>query len=113
MRLHASCHHVAYRLTCEDFDKLWKRARGCCQICRTPAEETTRGKLEIDHAGQYGIYAVRGLLCSQCNQLMAYVDRGEKSDPRASNYLRNAWFVQVLEQRHEANVRNRREVPSG
>lgn len=110
MSHHVTCQHERYRLTCEDFDDLWEHAEGCCEICRTPAVETPDGKLFIDHAQPYGFFAVRGLLCSQCNSLMRYVDRGEKDDRRAAAYLANAWFVRLLHARHAETVAARREL---
>lgn len=100
---HATCQHGAYRLTCEDFEALWERAGGCCEICRVPAADTPAGKLGIDHAQEYGYFAVRGLLCAKCNSLMRYVDRGQKTSRAAREYMANAWFVGVLHARHEAN----------
>lgn len=101
---HSPCAHERYRLTCAEFDELWTFAGGRCQICRKPPEETPDGKLFIDHAGEYSFFAVRGLLCSKCNSLMAYIDRGKKRDRRAFEYRANAWFVRVLHERHAAKV---------
>lgn len=103
MKPHESCQHTAYRLTCADYDALWEHAGGRCEICRKAPEETSHGKLFIDHAGEYGYFAVRGLLCSKCNTFMRYVDRGAKCEGYASRYLQNAWFVRVLQVRHEDN----------
>ncbi len=105
---HSSCQHVAYRLSCHDYDELWQHADGKCEICRIAPEETPDGKLFIDHAQHYGYFAVRGLLCSKCNSLMRYVDRGEKYDARAAAYMANAWFVRVLHLRHAERVAARR-----
>jgi hypothetical protein len=66
-------------------------------------EDTPHGQLFIDHAGEYGYFAVRGLLCSKCNTFMRFVDRGTKAAGYASRYLQNAWFVRVLKARHEDN----------
>jgi len=107
---HATCHHGMYRLTCEDYDAMWEHAGGRCEICRVPAADTPDGKLFIDHAQEYGFFAVRGMLCSKCNSLMRYVDRGEKSDRRAFAYRSNAWFVRVLHARHAENVKARRRL---
>lgn len=104
MSYHATCHHSTYRLTCADYEELWAYAKGRCEICRCRPEDTPDGKLFIDHAGEYDEYAVRGLLCSKCNSLMGYVDRGQKKDSRALRYRRDAWFVRILRQRHKANV---------
>lgn len=101
---HQTCHHGMYRLTCADYDELWDYAHGVCQICGIQPEDTPIGKLVIDHAPEYGFYAVRGLLCSKCNSLMRYVDAGQKKDLRALRYCANAWFVRVLHGRHGTNV---------
>lgn len=108
MSHHQTCHHGAYRLTCEDYDALWAHAEGRCEICRIAPEDTPDGKLFIDHAGEYGYFAVRGLLCSKCNSLMRFVDRNQKDDRRAWAYRANAWFVRVLHERHAGNVTARR-----
>jgi hypothetical protein len=107
---HVTCQHERYRLTCSDYDELWLHAGGSCELCGTPASETPDAKLFIDHAQPYGFFAVRGLLCSKCNSLMGYIDRGEKQDTRAIGYLANAWFVRVLHQRHVGNVAARRRL---
>jgi hypothetical protein len=86
MTHHKTCHHSSYRLTCDDYEELWAHAGGRCEICRRTPEETPDKQLVIDHAGEYGFFAVRGLLCSKCNSLMAYVDRGKKFDIRAHHY---------------------------
>lgn len=96
---HSTCHHVAYRLTCADYEALWVYAEGRCQICKITADQVPGGKLYIDHDGRYGYHAARGLLCSKCNSLMRYVDRGQKHDRRAIDYLHNAWFVRLLRSR--------------
>ena len=110
MSHHATCQHERYRLTCADYNDLWEHASGCCELCGTAAADTPDGKLFIDHAQDYGFFAVRGLLCSKCNSLMRYVDRGEKQDRRAATYLANAWFVRVLHARHAENVKERRRL---
>jgi len=97
---HDTHQHTLYRMTCADFDALWTIARGCCQICRTAEPDTIRGKLVIDHAQEYGLFAVRGLLCDKCNALMDRVDQGIEYDPRALTYRMNSWFVLVLRERH-------------
>jgi hypothetical protein len=97
---HQTCQHGAYRLTCDDYDALWKYARGRCQICEKTAEEVPGRKLFIDHDGRYGFFAVRGILCPQCNTHMSFVDRGAKpGDSRVWDYIHNAWLVRVLHER--------------
>lgn len=38
---HDTCHHALYRLTCEEFDALRDRSRGCCEICRLRVTDST------------------------------------------------------------------------
>ncbi len=103
---HASCHHTAYRLTCADYDYLLQRSGGKCEICGTPAAGTPRGFLGIDHDVRYGYFAVRGLLCDECNSLMRYVDRRLKpADDRTRRYTANAWFIGVLVERHQRTLK--------
>ena len=98
---HRNCHHKMYRLSCGDFDALYARAAGSCQICHIGEAETKRGKLVIDHAPRYGYVAVRGLLCDKCNSLMARADAGNY-EPLAYTYWANAWFVRALTQRYRS-----------
>lgn len=63
------CAHRAYGLTCEDYDRLFDRAQGVCEICGIRGEDTPWGRLHVDHEGGLGWQhaQVRGLLCSPCN----------------------------------------------
>ena len=92
---HTTCHHRTYYLTCEEYELLWDFARGRCQICHAAPEETKRGRLCIDHMGDYGYGAVRGLLCDRCNRLMRSVDANEIAYPGSAvyHYRANAWFL--------------------
>jgi hypothetical protein len=73
---HDTCHHTTYRLTCEEFDALWERSAGRCEICGVIETNTKRGRLNIDH-DQRGWHLVRGLLCDLCNSgVMRRVDEG-------------------------------------
>lgn len=68
---HGTCHHLIYRLSCDQFDALLKRADRRCEICRS-AE-----KLAIDH--DHTTDEVRGLLCPGCNSRLARVDNGHRA----------------------------------
>lgn len=96
------CQHDVYRMSCEDFDALYEYARGCCQICKTPEAEVKRGRLVIDHDPNYGVIAVRGLLCQRCNVLMGRFDAGKVLDDRCFRYRYGSWFVRVLIGRRQA-----------
>ena|SRR5690625_358126 len=62
------CHHKNYGLSCGEYDALYERADGGCEICRVVT------KLVIDHCHESGM--VRGLLCFRCNWRMSRVDGG-------------------------------------
>jgi hypothetical protein len=84
-----TCQHVAYRLSCDDFDALMARAGGACELCRTPHH-----RLQHDHDHDIGWHGVRGLLCPKCNAHMRRVDSGERvvTEP-VQKYLDNAWHL--------------------
>lgn len=89
-----TCQHVAYRLTCAEYEELWSRAEGRCEICRRTADEVPGGKLGIDHSHRIGyVDSARGILCPKCNALVGAVERGAKTDPRVDVYLANAWHL--------------------
>ncbi|MET7795714.1 endonuclease domain-containing protein [Streptomyces decoyicus] len=70
-----TCHHFDYhRMTCDEYDALRARARGCCEICGTPEGRTGGKRLVVDHFEGRGIRFVRGLLCDSCNAVMSCVD---------------------------------------
>jgi hypothetical protein len=54
----------SYGLTPEDYEILWDRSQGKCEICGV----TPIGLLFIDHNHSTG--KVRGLLCSACNSAL-------------------------------------------
>lgn len=89
--------HRTYMLTCGDYEGLVAFAQGKCQLCETPAAETDRGKLCIDHAHDYGPWAVRGLVCDPCNMRLARHDARKEPYPEDIYwYLINAWFSRQL-----------------
>ncbi|GAA2644457.1 hypothetical protein GCM10010399_92940 [Dactylosporangium fulvum] len=67
---HLRCAHLNYELTCTDFDQLWSRTEGHCEICGIAGEGTPHGFLHVDHEQSAGKWAVRGLLCSRCNTML-------------------------------------------
>lgn len=55
-----------YGITPEDYDDLFRKQKGVCDICQLPEPETSKREyLCIDHDHKTGI--VRGLLCHDCN----------------------------------------------
>ena len=88
MKTHPSCYHTGYSLSCAEYDDLLRLARGRCMLCKIPA------KLNIDHDHQLGAWAVRGLVCSLCNQVLRYVDAGTAPvSPVVAAYYRAAWHL--------------------
>lgn len=85
---HASCQHVAYRMSCDEYDLLRDYAGHSCQICGT-----NERRLVIDHDHSLAWEGIRGILCDKCNALMKRVDAGAVQDARAETYLANAWHL--------------------
>lgn len=56
-----------YKMTLEDYERLFAEQAGRCAICRgTDPGDTFKAHLAVDHDHATG--AVRGLLCSNCNK---------------------------------------------
>lgn len=95
-RVHSSCHHWTFSLTCEEFDGLRERAAGRCELCGIAEADTPRGVLCIDHDTRYDPRAVRGLICDKCNSHLRFVENGTRPlDAQVRAYYRNAWFLWV------------------
>jgi hypothetical protein len=62
----------AFRLTSDDWNKIFIYQNKCCFICQKPQGKV---KFHVDHSHKSGL--VRGLLCSQCNRAL-----GKIEDPR-------------------------------
>jgi hypothetical protein len=91
--------HRTYKLGCREFDALLARSAGHCEACGIPTEESGLRQLIIDHDHRYGFEAVRGLICSSCNQKLGGMEHrapvGERHYiPQFAEYIRKAWFVQ-------------------
>lgn len=78
-------------LTCDDWERLWVRANGCCEICDSPP--VGHKGLQIDHDHKTASSGVRGLLCPGCNSRIARVDNGHREPTeRQSAYLANPFW---------------------
>lgn len=91
--------HRTYKLGCREFNALLARAAGHCEACGIPTEESGIKQLIIDHDHRYGFEAVRGLICSSCNQQLGgmehrYPIAERHYIPQFAEYIRKAWFVQ-------------------
>src|ERR1044071_6719332 len=91
--------HRTYKLDCREFTALLARAAGHCEACGIPTEESGIKQLIIDHDHRYGFDAVRGLICSSCNQKLGGMEHSypiaeRHYIPQFAEYIRKAWFVQ-------------------
>ncbi|MFE5868826.1 endonuclease domain-containing protein [Streptomyces roseifaciens] len=77
-RSHTSCYHTSYALTCSEYDDLLLRAGGQCMLCKI--RPRSGRSLNIDHDHALGGWAVRGLVCDRCNQVIRRVEAGEYPD---------------------------------
>lgn len=84
----SSCGHRLYGLSCPDYDRLIAHAEGACQICGVKPGQTGHGFLVVDHDDTVGQWAVRGLLCQDCNSALPM----GSTPPWASDYLAHPWW---------------------
>ena len=83
---HSSHSHKRYGLSCREFDQLRQRASGRCEICEPWVPRF--GVLHVDHDHALGLWAVRGLLCANCN-IRIEVTQGFVNQPAVRAYLAN------------------------
>lgn len=88
----ACVHWQKHRMTCEEFDDLYARSQGLCEVCGIPEAETARKKLYVDHYEDDEVIYVRGLVCARCNSVMSAVDGN------------NSWGPKRLQLRKEAEL---------
>lgn len=91
--------HRTYKMSCREFTALLARSAGHCEACGIPTEESGLKQLIIDHDHRYGFEAVRGLICSSCNQKLGGMEHSNPIAerhyiPQFAEYIRKAWFVQ-------------------
>lgn len=60
-----------YRLTLEQWQKIFEHQGGVCYICGRP-ELVAGRRLSVDHSHLDGL--IRGLLCSKCNPLLGKLE---------------------------------------
>jgi hypothetical protein len=98
------CTHSAYQMTCDDFEDLFVRSGGRCEICGVSRANLSK-PLCIDHDPRRGRWAVRGLLCCWCNTNLG---SGYASLGWAEVYLANAWvderYGSLVTQRPEPEI---------
>jgi hypothetical protein len=64
-----------YKLTIEQYDKIWNFQGGICYACRQP-EPVNGRRLSVDHCHTTGL--IRGLLCSRCNPIVGKLENAFK-----------------------------------
>jgi len=74
-----------YRLTYEEYQKMYVTQKGCCDCCGAHESKFKR-KLHVDHDHETG--QVRGLLCTKCNPGMGYFDDKIEKLEMAIAYLK-------------------------
>lgn len=74
-----------FGLEMDDYEKLLKKQRGRCAICRKPE---IGKRLAIDHCHKTNV--VRGLLCSKCNRGLGHFDDNLKYLTKAVEYLKES-----------------------
>jgi hypothetical protein len=70
------------------YDEVYELQQGCCAICRMPEVKRYRGRvvrLAMDHCHVTGKF--RGLLCFQCNVLLARFKDNPETFQRGVDYL--------------------------
>lgn len=90
-------HYARYRLTCDDYDAMYARANGCCEICGAAERDVPRKKLFVDHYEDEQTIYVRGLVCTRCNRVMSAWDGNDSWGTKlrwkeaAARYAANSW----------------------
>ncbi|MET9190106.1 endonuclease domain-containing protein [Streptomyces tendae] len=102
------CAHRKYGLSCADYDRLHEHAGGACQICGRHELDTRYG-LVVDHDAKVGNWAVRGLLCNDCNSALPC----GSAPGWALDYLQNPWWRRELAARGITNHEAVEEPPIG
>ena len=74
-----------YKFTIEGYNRLYKKQKGKCAICKQLSLKSKDGKLHIDHCHKSG--KVRSLLCSKCNLGLGHFNDDIKLLKNAVNYL--------------------------
>lgn len=68
----------------DDYDDLWERAKGCCEICGVGLEADSPDT-HIDHCHTTGV--ARGLLCRGCNHGLGHFQDDITRLQSAATYL--------------------------
>lgn len=77
-----------YKITVEEYDKLFLIQGGCCAICHMPETNKLNDsirRLAVDHNHETG--QVRSLLCTNCNAMIGYAKEDINILSNAIEYL--------------------------
>lgn len=72
-------------LTHKEFNKRFKKQKGCCAICGRHQSEF-KNSLNVDHNHKTG--QVRDLICITCNHLVGYVETRKETLEKVKGYLK-------------------------
>jgi len=73
-----------FRLSLEDYNKMFDDQKGCCAICETHQSKLSRS-LAVDHSHTDG--HIRALLCQQCNTALGKFKDSVDMLEKAVGYL--------------------------
>jgi len=74
-----------YGLTPEQYGQMLAAQGGQCAICKCSPDESTHGRLFVDHSAETG--RIRGLLCGNCNSGIGYLRHDRSRLNAAIAYL--------------------------
>lgn len=77
-----------YKISVEEFKKMWTSQGQCCKICERDFTPTGGTKLVVDHC--HDSKKVRGLLCHDCNVGLGRLGDNVKGLEKALAYLRES-----------------------
>ena len=83
-----------FGLTIEEFNALYARCDGNCQICKKP--ESRKRRLSLDHDHKTG--RLRGFVCGRCNSLLGFALDDPELLRAAAEYLQAADLGVVITQ---------------
>ena len=81
-----------FGITLEDYDRMFAKQKGVCEICGSPQEKRSSGRggvvtnLAVDHCHKSG--KVRGLLCGKCNSFIGFAEDSKQRLEKAIEYLK-------------------------
>lgn len=92
---------ATYQITLDEYERLWDRCKGRCEICATELTKAGQGveqsKIEgqvracVDHCHKTG--AIRGMLCRMCNSFLGRINDDHK---KVEAYLGGVPFIPSL-----------------